>query len=52
MGWRAAGGGLNFYWGFSAGIGGAFILVGGAGRWAVVLWVLGTFLVFHNLLGS
>ena len=35
---------------FSAGIGGAFILAGGTGRWAIILWGLDTFLMFPDFL--
>ena len=35
---------------FSAGIGGAFVLAGGTGRWAIILWGLDIFLMFPNFL--
>ena len=50
--WRTAGGVyflfsrvFCYYWR-------SFGLAGGAGRWAMILWGLSTFLIFRNLLGS
>ena len=44
---------ISVFQGFSASIGKAFILAGGgggAGRWAIILWGLDTFLIFPNFL--
>ena len=49
---RSGKGLVSVFQGSSAGIGEAFILVGGTGRWTGILWDLGTFLVFPNLLRS
>ena len=52
---RGGGGGLvSVFRGFSTSVGGAFILAGGgvAGRGAIILWGLDTFVIFPNFLRS
>ena len=45
---RGRGGLVSVFHEFSAGIGETFILAGGTGRWAIILWGLDTFLMFPN----
>ena len=55
VGWRTAGGfslfgfyfSVDFCWYWQG-----FHFAGGAGRWAIILWGLGAFLMFHSFLGS
>ena len=51
--WRTAGGSwVSVFRGVSAGAGRGFHFRGGPGRWAVIPWGLGNFLIFPNFLGS
>ena len=43
---------ISIFQEFSSNIHKAFILAGGAGRWAIVLWGLDRFLIFPNFLIS
>ena len=46
------GAGSGFRVGWRAAEGGGLIADGGAGRWAMVLWSLGNFLIFPDFLRS
>ena len=48
---RGIWGWLRFLWGWGVVVGGG-VNCWGAGRWAIILWGLGTFLMFPNYLRS